>query len=282
MNAIFPRIALALSLCVTLTCAAHGGAPNLPADPQPLPDIAACDQFTLYGRPTLAASRPVTLLCRKAYISAHDDQRLAYDWVAWTLTAAHAMGCGERHNQFHTDHNLAPGKRAVPDDYLKTGYDQGHGFPDMDGTWDVTAQYESFLMSNMAPQAPGLNRQGWEQLEADSRAWAVAGLGPLTIYDVPIWSDAPKTIGADHVAVPDAFAKVVYSPVNKHAVAVIMPNAPVAKGDVGMYLVAVDDVEREAGITLPLPAGTDTAHVVVLWPVDAGGYLKAKRQACAH
>jgi DNA/RNA endonuclease G (NUC1) len=189
-------------------------------------------------------------------------------------------GCDARHDQFRTDHNLAPGKRAVPDDYDKTGWDQGHGFPDMSGTW---AQYESFLVSNMAPPAPGLNRQGWEQqLEADTRAWAVSGLGPLVVFDVPVWSANPKTIGDHHVAVPDKFAKVIYSPVKKQAVAVIMPNSPVAKGAVGMYLVAVAHVERAAGITIPLPADTDEVDVATLWPVDGSGYAKTKKAACAH
>jgi hypothetical protein len=83
------RSAIILALYMTRICAASP--PGQP-DPQPLPDLAPCDQVTPYGRPSLAVARPVTLLCRKAYISAHDNQRLAYDWVAWTETHDRALG----------------------------------------------------------------------------------------------------------------------------------------------------------------------------------------------
>jgi endonuclease G len=221
------------------------------------------------------------MLCRKAYIVAHDDQRLTYDWVAWALTPEHAMGCLARKNQFAADPDLPKDHRSTPADYLKSGYDQGHGFPDMDGTWDAEVQTQSFFMSNMAVQAGSLNRFGWEQLESDTRAWAVSGLGPMVIYDIPIWGASPNTIGIHHVAVPDAFGKVVYSPVKHQAVSVIMPNGPVAKSEVPMYLVSVSDVERAAGLSIPLPADTDKAHVVTLWPSDLSGYARAKKAACA-
>ena len=245
-------------------------------------EAADCSQFIPFGEPALATARPITKLCRTAYLVAHDDQRLAYDWVAWTLTAEHSLGCEARHNQFHVDQDLLANRRASPADYAGTGYDQGHGFPDQDGTWDKRVQFESFAMSNMAPQAPGLNRMGWEQIEAESRAWAVQGFGPLTIYDIPIWSASPKTIGKDGVAVPDAFAKVIYSPVKHQAVAVLMPNAPVGKKDVDMYVVAVADVERQAGVSVPLPDDVDKNHVVIPWRSDLSAFARTKKATCAH
>lgn len=260
--------AILAALVLTHPCAAAPG------------DIQACAGFIPFGQPTLNAPRPVTLLCRTGYLVAHDDERLTYDWVAWTLTKDHSIGCAKRKDQFHIDQDLPAEHRASPSDYAGTGYDQGHGFPLQDGTWDVTVEYSTFAMSNMAPQAPDLNEQGWEQLEEDSRAWAVSELGPLTIYDIPIWNAAPKTIGKHNVAVPDAFAKVIYSPAKHQAFAVVMPNAPAAKSEVAKYAVSVAEVERQAGITVPLPADVDKSQVVPLWDADLSGFKKVKKAHC--
>lgn len=66
-------------------------------------------------------------------------------------------------------------------------------------------------MGNVAPQLPGLNRQGWERLEETTRAWAVAR-GELVIYTGPVVGDAPRRIGHNQNEVPDSFYKVVVDP----------------------------------------------------------------------
>lgn len=242
-----------------------------------------CTALTPWGQPTLNEARPVTVLCHTAYVTAHDDQRLVPDWVAWVVSPEHAIGCLSRTNNFAADPDLPPARRAKPSDYARSGYDQGHFAPAQDFSYSAQTEAESFYMSNMSPQLPALNRMGWEQVEAQTREWARSGsYGTLHVMDGPIFGRVPKTIGADDVAVPDAYWKVVISPSTGQALAFIMPNAPVAKGDADASVVSIAEVERQAGISIPLPPGIDREQVNTAWPADLARYARVKKSACAH
>jgi endonuclease G len=242
-----------------------------------------CTALTPWGQPTLNQSRPVTILCHSAYVVAHDDQRLVADWVAWVVSPEHAIGCLRRTDNFAADPDLPVGHRAKPSDYSGSGYDQGHFAPAQDFSYSAETEAESFYMSNMSPQVPALNRMGWEQVEAQTREWARSGsYGTLYLMDGPIFRGDPKTIGADDVAVPDAYWKVVVSPSTGQALAFIMPNAPVAKRDADTTVVSIAEVERQAGIGIPLPGGIDKAQVAAAWPANVAGYTRAKKSVCSR
>ena len=55
----------------------------------------------------------------------------------------------------------------TPDDYTRTGYDRGHMAPNylIATRYGKVAQRETFLMSNIVPQTPELNRGPWRILE---------------------------------------------------------------------------------------------------------------------
>ena len=94
---------------------------------------------------------------------------------------------------------------------------------------------ESFLFTNVCPQAPQLNRGDWNEMEQACRKWAKQE-GALYIVCGPIfYKNSKKTIGKNRVSVPDAFFKVVLC----------------MTGDAN----SVDEVERITGIdffpTLP-------------------------------
>ena len=75
--------------------------------------------------------------------------------------------------------------------------------------WSEQAMDESFLMSNMSPQAPGFNRGIWASLENIVRDWA---LDNEEVYVVtgPVLADGPfETIGENKVAIPKRYFKVI-------------------------------------------------------------------------
>lgn len=245
------------------------------------PAWADCSSLTPWGAPTLTVARPITPLCHTAYETAVDNERLVPDWVVWTVSPERAIGCLGRTNNFAAD-PLLTGKRALPKDYNKSGYDQGHFAPAQDFSYSAATETESFYMSNMSPQLPELNRQGWEQVEAQTREWARSGLyGTLYVIDGPIFSATPKTIGADGVAIPDSYWKIIISPTSAKALAFVMPNKKVTKAQADTEVVSISDVERQAGIMIPVPAGIDKQHVALAWPADLNAYAKAKKAACA-
>ena len=144
----------------------------------PLPP-QQCAVHNPYGFAQTA--RTAIPICREAYFVAYDAPVKIPVYVSYTLLPQNALGCFPRTNAFVADASLK-GTGARPDDYAATGYDKGHAAPDGDLSWSAIVEYESFLMTNMYPQAGSLNRGIWKLLETSVRGWAVQLNQPFTIY----------------------------------------------------------------------------------------------------
>lgn len=252
----------------------------MPANAADIP--TACKDQAPWGAPQWVDGEPqLTPLCRTAYVVLHDNAKLVPDFVSWRLTAAHALGCLPRKDSFKADPDLPSGHRAELGDYKgQVGvYDRGHFAPNSDFSWDADVQSQSFYLSNMSPQASHLNQWEWEVLESTTRAWAVQRKS-LIVMDGPIWEETPETIGPDHVAVPTAYWKVVVDPKSSEAIAFIMNNEPTPKGDLQPYDTSVDEVQKRAGLVLPLPSGIDRSEEPAMWAVDMKGFQAKKKKAC--
>ena len=96
----------------------------------------------------------------------------------------------------------------------------GHQAPAANAKFDQQAMNETFLLSNMAPQVGiGFNRHAWSYLEKAIRGWVLCG-GRDRLYVItgPIYSqNADKVLGANKIAIPDAFYKIVYDPESETA-----------------------------------------------------------------
>lgn len=191
---------------------------------------------------------PEIILQRKGYTVSYNSTTLQPNWVAWHLTAAHLKGSTKRaDSEFHEDVDV-PAPRVNTYDYMRSGYDRGHMCPAGDNKWSQQAMDESFLFSNICPQAPSLNRGDWNEMEQACRKWAKQ-YGDVYIVCGPVfYKKRHKTIGKNRVAVPDAFFKVVLTMKGEpKAIGFIYKNADGnrPKGD---YANSVDEVERITGI----------------------------------
>lgn len=198
--------------------------------------------------PARLKSTPEQILYRTGYTVSYNSESRQPNWVAWRLTAERLSGKSKRSDaSFHEDEDV-PTPRAVDFDYVRSGYDRGHMCPAGDNKWNAKAMDESFLFTNICPQAPSLNRGDWNEMEQACRKWARSS-GEIYIVCGPIfYKKRPKTIGRNHVAVPDAFFKVVLSMKGKpKAIGFIYKNSDGnrPKGD---YANSVDEVERITGI----------------------------------
>ena len=150
------------------------------------------------------------LLKRYSYVTAYNPETRCPAWVGWTLTAAHTDGPYPRLKKFLEDKDV-PQPRALYSDIRESrcGYQRGHMCPAADNKWAEQAQHDAFLMTNICPQDGDLNQNDWEELEEKCRDWAKA-YGKVHIVAGPIFIHQPRrTVGENHVAVPDAFFKVV-------------------------------------------------------------------------
>jgi len=169
------------------------------------------------------------------------------NWVAWELLASETDGENGRESNFMPDTNVEG--TALPSDYRNSGFDRGHMAPAGDMKWSPETMRESFLMTNICPQAGDLNRGAWKKLEEKCRQRAVADSAIVVVCGpVFIPGEGLERIGATGVAVPRKFFKVVLSPFNDPPMAIgfIMPNGYV-KGGMQACAVSVDSVEAITG-----------------------------------
>lgn len=191
---------------------------------------------------------PEQILRRTGYTASYNSDRRVPNWVAWHLTPNRLTGDVKRSGLAFQEDEEVPEPRAVHFDYVRSGYDRGHMCPAGDNKWSAVAMDESFLFTNICPQAPSLNRGDWNEMEQACRKWAKQ-YGDLYIVCGPIfYKGKTKTIGANKVAVPDAFFKVVLCMKGEpKAIGFIYKNGDGnrPKGD---YANSVDEVERITGI----------------------------------
>jgi endonuclease G, mitochondrial len=250
------------------------------ADPQPQPmPLQTCAAQVPWGMPTDNKATAV-VICRHAYVVQYDTVAKVPVWVAYTLTPDHAIGCVERSNSFAADQSLPSDKRSTPDDYAKSGYDIGHMGPDGDFSWNPMVEHESFILSNMSPQYPGVNRATWKIGETYIRIWAYELKHPLTVYVGPIYSSNDKTIGENHVIVPHAFYKIVVDDVNHEIIAWVMPQLPQLDKDITRYRASVASIVQQTGIQFPLPSDAKELANDHMWPANSAQFLHDKQAAC--
>lgn len=235
-----------------------------PAAPEGLPGIAGTE-----------------IVCHAGYASLLDPTRKESLLVTYRLTAEHAVnGCGSRKGLSFRPDRLAPAEdQGRPVDYHRSGYDLGHLAPNGDFAWDAGEQRDTFSMANVAPQLHELNADGWERGEEFTRAWA-SGRGGLDVFVGPIFDSRLDTIGPDRLPVPAAFFKVLVDRQAGEVLAFEMKQEAIDKmDDLTPWVVPVERIERDAGLTLPIPAGLRTATSA--WAVDMPSWRKAHAAACS-
>lgn len=208
-----------------------------------------------YGYP----SEDCQILIRVGYIACYDTKTKVADWVSYHLTGNDLNGPARRTDDFKADKDIAPGQRSELMDFKQSGFDKGHLAPAGDMTRSYDTMSESFLLTNIAPQTPRLNRGYWKALEDKVRKWAAEKTniyvvtGPLYLYpdqDNNGRADVP-TIGQSEVSIPSHFFKIIISgsPESKDldAIAFVMPNWDSPFGLFDNYISSIDDIEDLTG-----------------------------------
>lgn len=241
--------------------------------PRPL---EACLTEAPWGFPNAAlpTGQPI---CRMAYALLHDNRAKIPLWTVYTLTPEKAMGCGKRSDAFSPDQSLPRGERAELGDYRASGYDTGHMVNSADMLWSITAERESFILSNMSPQLPNVNRGPWKTLETGIRGWTQQTGDTYTIYSGNIYdASTAKTIGRSAVVVPTGLWKVVVSHRSGEAWAFLFPNQPNISTDLKSFQVTVAELEAAIGYEIPMPGNKNSKPLLL--PVRS--VSEARQAAC--
>ena len=245
--------------------------------PNPLP---MCRVHQPYG--SAKTAHQLHAICRQAYLVAYDAQAKIPNYVTYTLTPPNALGCVARTNAFAADQSISNG--ATPDDYAGTGFDKGHMAPDGDLSWDTQVEYESFLMTNMSPQAGSLNRGIWKLLETSVRGWAVQRNQPYTIFVGAFYGPGDEFIGKG-VIVPHGFYKIVINNATKEVAGWAFPHVKPYQNlgnDLTKFRQPIANIQQQAGVKYALPPGAAEVAPGKEWPVDYGALTNAKRARCGR
>ena len=268
------KFLLAISMLILSVSSSFAWTQRAPFPP------AQCAALVPYGAPQVTKS-DATLICRQGYFTLHDNIAKIPVWTTWVVSPQTVNGCVPRSNAFVADASLPANKRSDPKDYAGNGYDQGHIANDAHQSYDQQVEYESFLMSNMSPQLPGLNRGIWKLLESATGAWTFSRQHTLLIYAGNIYNTASdKKIGPDAVDVPDSFFKIVIDEQTKEVQAFLFPHKENQGNDLSVVQVTVADVEKASGIVFALPPGASKTVKAPLWPIDFKAVAADKKAKC--
>lgn len=127
-----------------------------------------------------------------------------------------------RKDNFHEETRLPTHVQAKLNDYRRSGYDRGHLAPNGDMA-NLSQQFDSFSLANIAPQNGTHNRGLWQQIERDTRNLALKYGELYVITGVAFQGRQIAQIG-DGVLVPSHFFKVVYVPSINRAGVYYTPN----------------------------------------------------------
>jgi endonuclease G, mitochondrial len=231
-------------------------APQPPIITRPTTAEEAQRVYLAFGNPSGASQSDPNnyLLANNSYVNSYSRDRGIPNWVAWRVTRAD-MGNLRREDSFRPDDRLPKDwTRVVPRDYTGSGFDRGHLAPNADRHADAEAQAATFLMTNIVPQTPDLNRGPWVKLEGYLRTLVTRG------SDVYIYAGAYGDNGKlkNKVTIPSNNWKIAVvvpagsdpSAVNENTrvIAVDMPNVKgIKNADWQIYRTTVSEIEKNTG-----------------------------------
>lgn len=235
-------------------------------DPARVPRTTASIDLLPFGNPSNAVSDPNNadnyLVVHDSHVLSYNNNRGTANWVAWRTTRAD-LGNSLPRNDFEPDNSLPNGFRRIQYfDYSGSGYDRGHLLPSADRFADPKLNEQTFLMTNIVPQAGDLNQFPWNKLESYARGLARRG---FTLYTIAgVYGEKGRLRGK--VTVPTNCWKVIVVLArgttdideSTRIIAVDMPNVDgIADVRWENYKTSVRSIEEKAGLDLfsSLPKG---------------------------
>ena len=206
-------------------------------------------------------------MAKPYFALSYNDANGTPNWVSWRVTTAD-FGSAPRKREFDPDPDLPLGfKRIGHRDYTGSGFDRGHMCPHGDRDADPAMTADTFLMTNIIPQAGNVNQKAWANLETYSRDLVSKQGRRLYVVSGPSGRGGrgekgpADTIGSGKVVVPAECWKVVVAipedggpddpakvTADARVIAVVMPNDQNAVGEEwGSFRVRPADVERRTG-----------------------------------
>lgn len=211
--------------------------------------IAGCATVRDRGKTLPGPNQDIVVLDHKFFKIFYNKKFRLAKYVQYTMTADQLkVPVGKRKNKFIVDPLLVEMKLTPvqPSEYKYSGYDQGHLAPSADFIWSQEANDITFVMSNMAPQKPNLNRDACRRLEEKVRKWG-CGEERIIVLTGPILEDKLETLKSG-LSIPKQFFKVIIDDTPPRKVLTFIYNQS-DKGDLlTQRMVKFKDLKEKTGI----------------------------------
>ncbi|MDO1499751.1 DNA/RNA non-specific endonuclease [Winogradskyella maritima] len=195
----------------------------------------------------LPTSTTNSVVHHKFYSLSYSEAHEQAEWVAYELKANQVVSTNHKRPYFQIDKSVKT-EGAHWRNYKNSGYDRGHLCPAGDRKFSKEAHDETFLTSNISPQEHEFNSGIWNRLEQKVRYWAKRKDGVFVVTG-GILSDELKTIGEEHVAIPEYFYKIIYDQSSKSPkmLGFLIPHEN-SNEALYKFVVPVDQIEELTGI----------------------------------
>lgn len=230
--------------------------------------VATRDSHLALGNPSNATKdinqKDNYLIEKPQFALSYNNAKGTANWVAWHLSTAW-KGLAVRQDDFRGDPDLPAGfYKASSSAYSGSGFDRGHLCPSDDRDSSIADNSATFVMTNMIPQSPNLNRITWLGFEDYCRTMMNRG-NELYIFAGGYGqggegsNGTANTIASGKINVPSHCWKIaVILPVgtddlnridgNTRIIAIDMPNTQSVNQQFwGDYRVSIDFLEMVTG-----------------------------------
>jgi endonuclease G len=186
----------------------------------------------------------VNVLENRGYVVGYSESMRNPLWVTYRIFDIPSLSHGKRRSRFSVDARTSA--QVSHNDYTRSGYDRGHMAPNFGiaTRYGREAQLETFLMSNVIPQNPIVNRHMWKDLEMRVAKHYGRYFGEVWVITGPIFQGEIKKIDSG-IPVPSAYYKIIIDEQNGNlrTLAFVVPRYVPSYTRIKTFLVSIDEVE---------------------------------------
>lgn len=181
--------------------------------------------------------------------------------IGWSPSLKHPVWCAYRvpgevkhedgtRPSFTID-RLVPSS-PKPGDYTRSGYDRGHMAPNhaIVSRFGDDERRKTFMMTNISPQTPALNRGVWRDVEHRIADLWASKYGEIWVLVGCVPSAYGEKISGSDIDIPDQYYQIIFAQQGLfvRALAVLVPQRVPWDAWPQRYLVSIDEIEEISGL----------------------------------
>lgn len=235
------------------------------------------DRFFVYGGlpESVSYPNPIQILENIGYVAGYDEVRGNPAWVAYRVFRVDEYLTETRPSRFSVDERTT--NQISHGDFTHSGYDRGHMAPNFGilTRYGSEGQRETFLMTNIIPQKPSLNRQWWQRLERLIARDYSEAFDEIWVLTGPVYKTTGEWID-DKVKIPSHNFMIIKTEVDGE----LKLKSFLVHQDVGgseehyPYLTSVKEIERLTGLNfnplfeMAVSDSIESVTPLMMWSVE--------------